>query len=484
MQPVECDQSRQTFRSGVLSILIPVYNERAYLAKCVERVLAAELPAGLSKEIVMVDDASTDGTADIVRALAASRPDAIRAFYQGTNQGKGAAIRRAVAEMTGEIALIQDADLEYDPGEYPLLLEPILEGVADVVYGSRFTTRTMRRVLNYHHKLGNIFLTFLSNATTGLDLTDMETCYKVFRADLLKTIPLRSDRFGFEPEITAKIAKRGCAVYEVPISYRGRGYAEGKKISWKDGFSAIYNILKYALIDDCYCERYGAARLLQLTRSGRYNRCLVKALSPYFGDRILQLGAGIGGLSRFLPKKEKLIVAESAPEFLAVLRTAFKDNALVDVVKLDPGDDSDFAALGEGVCDTIIAVNVLEFLDDDRGALRRLRPLLRPGGRLLVLVAQHERLFNDYDVQLGHRRRYSRESLGRVLDEAGFFVERFEDRSSLALLGAGVRAKLAANGKAARNLVALHDRVAPFFWRAERALNLPGLTLIAVARAR
>ncbi|MBF0480067.1 MAG: glycosyltransferase [Desulfovibrionaceae bacterium] len=471
------------YNPGVLSILVPVYNERTYLSKCIERVLAVELPRNLSREIIMVDDASTDGTSDIVRELAAGHPGVIRAFYQEKNQGKGAAIRRAVEEMTGEIAIIQDADLEYDPSEYPLLLEPILEGVADVVYGSRFTTRTMRRVLNYHHKLGNIFLTFLSNATTGLDLTDMETCYKVFRADLLKTIPLRSNRFGFEPEITAKIAKRGCAVYEVPISYRGRGYAEGKKINWKDGFAAIGNILKYALIDDCYSECYGTAQLLQMTRSGSYNRTLVKLLAPYFGERILEIGAGIGNLSRFLPKKEKLIVTESDPEFLAVLQTAFKDNSRVDVVKLDLNDQNDFEALGPGACDTILAINVLEFLDDDMDALVRLRPLLKPGGKLLALVPQHADLFGPYDEQLGHRRRYSREGLEQALVKTGLAVERFENFNSLAMLGWGLRSKLAPNNKMTRNLLKLHDFLTPWLWRAERAFGFPGLSLLVVARA-
>jgi len=472
------------FQTGVLSILIPVYNERPFLAKCIERVLAAELPRNLSREIILVDDASTDGSSDIVREAAARHPKVIKAFYQEMNQGKGAAIRRAVEEMTGEIAIIQDADLEYDPGEYPLLLGPILEGVADVVYGSRFTVRTMRRVLNYHHKIGNIFLTFLSNATTGLDLTDMETCYKAFRADILKTIPLRSNRFGFEPEITAKIAKRGCAVYEVPISYRGRGYAEGKKINWKDGLSAIGHILRYALIDDCYSERYGAAQLLQRTRSGSYNKALVKALAPHFGDCILEVGAGIGNLSRFLPKKERLIVAESDPEFLSILHTAFKDNSQVDVVNLDLNDQNDSNVLEPGVCDTILALNVLEFQDNDLEALSRLRPLLKPGGKLLAMVPQHEKLFGPYDEQLGHRRRYSKESLGQTLTEAGFTVECFENFNSFAMIGWGLRAKLAPHKKMTRKLIKFHDFLTPLLWRMERALGLPGLSLIVVAKGQ
>ncbi|MGL4943532.1 MAG: glycosyltransferase family 2 protein [Thermoguttaceae bacterium] len=235
--------------SETLSILIPVYNEERYLAEVVERVLAAPLPDGLQRELVIVNDASRDNTAQVLRELC-ERHKEIRSFEQPVNRGKGAAIRRAIQEMTGRYAIIQDADLEYDPNDYQVVLKPLLLGLADVVYGSRFATREMRRIVHYHHKLGNLFLTHLSNFLTGLDLTDMETCYKAFRSDLVKTIPLRSDRFGIEPEITAKLARRGAVFYEVPISYHGRNYAEGKKIGWRDGVQAIWTILKYWWIDD------------------------------------------------------------------------------------------------------------------------------------------------------------------------------------------------------------------------------------------
>jgi len=232
-----------------LSILIPVYNEREYIAQIVGRVLAAPVPENLRKELVIVNDAAEDGTADILQELALAHPE-IRIFHQRENMGKGAAIRRAIQEMTGDFAIIQDADLEYDPADYPTILRPLVEGLADVVYGSRFATREMRRIVHYHHKLGNLFLTHLSNFFTGLDLTDIETGYKAFKADLIKTIPIRSNRFGIEPELTAKLARRKVVFYEVPISYHGRSYGEGKKIGWKDGVSAIWTILKYWIFDD------------------------------------------------------------------------------------------------------------------------------------------------------------------------------------------------------------------------------------------
>jgi len=238
---------------ATLSILIPVYNEQAYLAKVVERVLAAPLPGCLKKELVIVNDASKDRTKEILEELCKQHPE-ILAFEQPVNMGKGAAIRRAIQEMTGQYAIIQDADLEYDPNDYPDMLQPILDGRADVVYGSRFAAPEMRRGHPFFHRFVNLFLTRLSNWTTGLRLTDMETCYKAFRAELIKSIPIRSHRFGIEPEITVKLAKRGAVFLEVPIRYHGRGYNEGKKISWKDGISTLWTIFKYWLKNDCHQE--------------------------------------------------------------------------------------------------------------------------------------------------------------------------------------------------------------------------------------
>lgn len=224
----------------VLSVVIPCYNEKDSIRSIVQAV--NESPIG-SKEIIIVDDCSIDGTREILKHEVA--PLVTKIIYQEKNQGKGAALRTGIAAVTGDIVIIQDSDLEYDPQEYPLLLDPILRGKADVVYGSRFLGGGPHRVLYYWHRVGNTFLTTLSNMFTGLDLTDMETCYKAFKADVIKSIPIEEDRFGFEPEITAKIAKKKCVVYEVGISYYGRTYEEGKKIGWRDGIRAIWCILKY-----------------------------------------------------------------------------------------------------------------------------------------------------------------------------------------------------------------------------------------------
>lgn len=226
-----------------VSVVIPVYNEKVFVAQTVKRVI----DSGIVSEIIMVDDCSTDGSKEVLEEIESTMSSSkvkITLMRQERNRGKGAALRRGFRSVTGDIIIIQDADLEYNPNEYPKLLEPILDGRADVVYGSRFMGGT-HRVIFFWHMLGNKFLTLFSNMLTNLNLTDMETCYKVFKTEVLTDITLTSDRFGFEPEITAKLSKGGFRIYETDISYSGRTYAEGKKINWKDGVAALWHIFKF-----------------------------------------------------------------------------------------------------------------------------------------------------------------------------------------------------------------------------------------------
>lgn len=230
-----------------LSILIPVYNERNTVVRIVDMVWQADC-LGLEKEIIVVDDGSSDGTTEVLKSLDPEKYG-VKVYFHEKNQGKGAALRTAQGYAKGDIILIQDADLEYDPKEYAELLRPILMGRADVVYGSRLSGGKVTRAFNIVHLLGNRFLSFLTNLLYNCTLTDMETCYKVFRGELFKKVQIKSDRFDFEPEITAKVLKQGVRLYELPISYYGRDYSEGKKITWKDGFNAVWALLKYRFVD-------------------------------------------------------------------------------------------------------------------------------------------------------------------------------------------------------------------------------------------
>lgn len=233
----------------VLSVIIPAYNEELTIEKILDKVRTAPLPAGMTCELVVVNDCSTDRTADVVHDYIKAHPDVhISSYSHDVNQGKGAALHTGIGYARGDYIIVQDADLEYDPWEYTVLLQPIMQGHADVVFGSRFMGGNPHRILFFWHSIGNRFLTVLSNAFTNLNLTDMETCYKLFRADILKSLSLREKRFGFEPEVTAKVSRvPGVRIYEVGISYYGRTYAEGKKIGWRDGLRAIWCILKYNL---------------------------------------------------------------------------------------------------------------------------------------------------------------------------------------------------------------------------------------------
>src|SRR5580693_7412859 len=317
-----------------LSLLIPVYNERTVVERCLALVLAAPLPENMERELIVVDDCSTDGTSDILRRLAQGFPQ-IRLFQHSKNAGKGAAIRTAIGKATGDFSLIQDADLEYDPAEYPRLLRPLLDGHADAVFGSRYMAGEQMRVLLFWHTMINRGLTLVANMFSNLGLTDMETCYKVFRTDLLKSIPIRSDRFGFEPEITMKCAKRKLRIYEVPISYHGRTYEEGKKIGWKDGVKALGVIFRFWIIDDLYTEPYGRAFLNNLTGTPQYLNWLSRVLRPHLGDTVLELGAGIGNVAgHLMGRRLYYVVAEKDPLYLHSLRNRFLRTPNVSVLQL------------------------------------------------------------------------------------------------------------------------------------------------------
>src|SRR5947209_17389227 len=404
-----------------LSVIVPVYNEVGTVRTLLERVMAVPLP----KEIIVVDDCSTDGTRTVLEELRAATPDTpanrLVLLFQAHNQGKGAAVRRAVGHVTGELALVQDADLEYDPAEYPRLIQPILDGHADVVFGSRFAGGP-HRVLFFWHMVANRLLTLVSNVCTNLNLTDMETCYKVFRADILRRIPIRSNRFGLEPELTAKVAHLRCRVYEVPIAYHGRQYSEGKKIGWKDGLSALWTILRFAIHADVGREDEGYTTLRRVEALRRYTVFLWDLMRPFVGRRVLEVGSGTGVMTRYLATREEVVASDLDPEYVELLKRTFADKPNVVVRRLDLGRLAE-DGLAPHRFDTVVCANVLEHVADDAGSLRAMRELLVPGGRVVLIVPALHALYGAIDVAIGHYRRYTREEIAAKLRGAGLEVE-------------------------------------------------------------
>jgi len=409
---------------------MPCYNEAALVERAIARVLASPYTA----ELIVVDDGSTDGTRDLLAGFDDPR---VRLILHPVNAGKGAALRTGFAEIGFPFAIVQDADDEYDPADYAQVLAPLLDGRADVVFGSRFNSPQAHRVLYFWHSVGNRLLTTISNMFTNLNLSDMETCYKAFRREVLDTLEIEEDRFGFEPEITAKVAGAGWRVYEVSIGYAGRTYAEGKKIGWRDGIQALTCIVRYSPIGSRGGRRRKATRrdgergpvtaessdgalagtLDSLDVASNYAGWIYSMMEPHLGPRVLEIGAGHGTLTHLLAANREVVVTDVSPRCVAVLRERFSGRAGVEVLEADVLATPDI-----GGFDSIVLVNVLEHVADDGAALRHLRDVLHPGGRLLLFVPAFEALYSQFDRRIGHHRRYRAAELTAAVTEAGFEV--------------------------------------------------------------
>jgi glycosyltransferase involved in cell wall biosynthesis len=463
-----------------LSVLMPVYNERTVVERSIAQVVSAPLPEEMERELIIVDDRSTDGTWDILRRLAEATP-CIRLHRHEVNQGKGAAVRTAIQQATGDFCVVQDADLEYDPSEYSRLLRPLLDGHADAVFGSRYLAGEQTRVLPFWHSMINKGLTLVSNMFCNLNLTDMETCYKVFRTDLLKSIPIRSNRFGFEPEISMKCAKRKLRIYEVPISYHGRTYEEGKKIGWKDGIKALGTVLYFWAIDDLYVEPYGRGSLHNLTGTPQYQSWLARILRPHLGDTVLEIGAGLGSLTgRLMSRRLEYVASEKDPLYLHALRNRFLRTPNVCVRQLDPADPAQFDDLRESF-DTVLCVNVLECLDHPEETVAALYGVLKPGGSLLVLVPQNPMLYCRIDGLLGHVRRFRVSELAAMIEKAGFRMEKVYQLNKFGSLAWLVYGGLLRRSRINKVTLKLFDKSVWFWRRVDGILPWRGLSLIALA---
>jgi glycosyltransferase involved in cell wall biosynthesis len=481
LRPLFRPMSKQFAQPVKLSVLMPVYNERYLVEEACRRVLDFSHPLVREVELVVVDDGSLDGSREILRRVAAE-DERLRLFEQPENMGKGSAIRRAIDECSGEISVIHDADLEYFPEDWGHLLRPFFEAEADAVYGSRFLPSDYRRVLYHWHSLGNRFLTWVSNAFTDLNLTDMETCSKMVRTQLLKSIPLRSNDFAMEPEITAKLAKRGAVIYEVPIRYAGRTYNEGKKIGAKDGFKALWAIMKWKLIDDMYEDgEYGGEILTSLSHVHKFNRWMADFLAPDVGSKVLEIGAGLGNLTIQMIPRDRYLATDINPHYISYLHNISMGKPYFEVDTLNLLDDDAFEARKEQF-DTVICLNVLEHVDDDVRALKNLYTTLEPGGKAIVLVPQGQWLFSSLDEAVLHYRRYSRQSLEEVMRAAGFEMVSLRDYNSVSVPGWLLNGKLLQRKHLSKVQLKTLNTLTPVMRRIDPVIPWHGLSLVAVGR--
>jgi glycosyltransferase involved in cell wall biosynthesis len=472
--------SSPSVKSTTLSILIPVYNEEEFIYPVLDRVLCATLPRGMNRELIIVDDCSSDDSWAVLKSYCREHPKApIRIFRQARNQGKGAAIRMALKHARGEFSIIQDSDLEYDPADYEKIVSLLLDGQADAVFGSRFATGGHRRVLYFWHSIANWILTTLCNMAADLNLTDMETCYKAFRTSLVQGIPIRSKRFGIEPELTIKLAKRQARICEVPIVYNGRTYDEGKKIGARDAVAALWTILRCWLSSDLYDED-GRDILDALTDARRFNRWMADTISDYVGSDVLEIGAGMGNITRHLAcRRRRYIASDIDVEHLARLRARLQHRPNLSTATCDLTESGDFAPFAERM-DTVVCLNVLEHIENDLAGLKNIRSVLKPGGRAIVLVPQGPENYGTLDEALGQYRRYSRDELAAKMNAVGFRMEGLLDFNHATYPGWFLNGRVLKRRYFSRFQLAIFDRLVPVFRVIDRYLPWPATSIIAI----
>ncbi|TVQ96767.1 MAG: glycosyltransferase [Deltaproteobacteria bacterium] len=464
-----------------LSVIVPVYNEQHYVEASLDRLLCLRDPLIRSLQVIVVDDCSTDASLAVVRRVA-ERDARVQVLAHPHNRGKGGAVRTGIAAATGDVTVIHDADLEYHPDDLARVMVPFVREGADAVFGSRYLSAEYRRALMFRHTLINRTLTFLSNLATDLDLTDVETCYKAVRTPLLQSIPLRSDDFRIEIELAAKLAKRRARIFEVPIRYMPRSFQEGKKIRAKDGVLALGAMVHFKVVDDLYREdEYGSHILSDMEHAHRFNEWMAAQLRPWIGDRVLEIGAGIGTLTNHFIPRSRYLASDINPHYLHFLRSFATGKPYLDVRRIDAGRAEDFDGL-EGQFDTAIMVNVLEHVADDAAALAHLHRALEPGGRAIVLVPQHPSLYGTLDEVLDHRERYTEERLRRSMVGAGFEVEELHDFNRLSVPGWWLNGRLLRRRHFSRVQLKILNTLMPVARRVDRAWPWSGLSLIAVGR--
>jgi glycosyltransferase involved in cell wall biosynthesis len=477
--------------STSLSVIVPVYNEQYLVAASLARLqVLGESPLLRLVKVIVVDDASSDGTEKVIDRFRQwlESPEGHDKFSwvwvrHEKNQGKGAAIRTALSHVDTELVVIHDADLEYHPRDLFPMVELFLSEDADAVFGSRFMPGGYKRALFFRHALGNKLLTLLCDFVCDLNLTDMETCYKMVRANLLKSIPLESSTFDVEVELTIKLAKRGARIFEVPISYSGRTYREGKKINWKDGVRALWAIVHYAASGNIYAEdQYGGEILERLNRAPRFTRWMADVLRPYVGERVLEIGAGTGNMSVNLMPRPVYWATDVNPHYLDYLETLRSNRPYLRVAHIDGMNAESFPA-GQ-TFDTVVCLNVIEHIQDDVRALRNIQTILDDGGRALILVPNGPGLYGTLDEVLGHYRRYTTEQLIHVAQEAGFNVERVLKFNRPGVVAWWLNGRVLHRTTFGLAQIRLLNLLTPIFRVMDPWLPLPPLSIIAILRKK
>ena len=475
MSPIDA-QTSSAFR---LTVIVPVHNERHVIEASVRRVLAVRDPLLSALEVVAVDDRSTDGTGEVLARL--SREDSrLVVLTHNETRGKGAAVRTALARASGDIVLVHDGDLEYDPADIPALLLPFAREGADAVFGSRYLSGAYRRALRFRHTFANKFLTSVNNWLTDLDLTDVETCYKAVNTELLKSIPLRSDDRRFEVELAIKLAKRRARLFETPIRYMPRTPADGQKTRTLDGVLALLALGKFWLVDDLYHDdEYGSRILVELERTRHFNAWMADVLRPHLGDRVLEIGAGIGNLTaQFIPR-EFYVASDINPHYLRYLHSYAAGKPYLHVRKIDVQETADFAGL-EGQVDTVVALNVIEHVPQPDVAMRNLWTALAPGGRAVILVPQHPALYGTLDTGLGHFLRYTPDGLRTLMTSAGFEMADVFDFNRVSAPAWWLNGRVLKRQTFSRVQLKMFDAALPIFRRVDRLWPWTGISVIGI----
>jgi glycosyltransferase involved in cell wall biosynthesis len=477
--------------STTLAVIVPAYNEQYLIEMSLERLQILNEDSSLERvQVLVVDDASTDRTAEAIlsfRASLESRNDFAKFEWvwlrHERNQGKGAAIRTALQHVNAELIVIHDADLEYHPRDLIPMIRLFLQEEADAVFGSRFMSGGYKRAIFFRHALGNKLLTFLCDLVSDLNLTDIETCYKMVRTDLLKSIPLESTTFDLEPELVIKLAKRGSRIFEVPISYSGRTYREGKKINWMDGIRAFWAILYYGMSSRLYAEdNHGGDALERLNRAPRFTRWMSDVVRPFVGNRVLEIGAGIGNMSLHLMPRPVYWATDVNPHYLDSLRRLKSARPYMQVSFANGMDGQSFPS-GQDF-DTVVCLNVVEHLEDDVGALRNIRDALAKDGRAIILVPCGQWLYGSLDEVLGHYRRYSEEQLVAVSQQAGFEVQRILRFNKVGVVAWWLNGQVLRKTVFGMGQIRLLNVLTPLFRLLDPILPLPPLSIIAILKKR